>query len=253
MPQSPSIESDARGLLLRALEIVENPKRDPGERRNAATLAFTLSDHVASAEDLCTEVLRAARASLADPQIVGTLLLAAETLAPDCAALGPPILRLCETARLDGHASGLLVGITRLLGLPRSDERPPSEWLTWAAAHPDRHTHRLQIALSRWASRIGAGDEAFLAVHRQCHGWMLGPRMEMRTLRAVQTAEPTSSGWRALARRTPELTELAPSDLIASERRADALDALATAIDEERAPGIRAILERWRSAIESEP
>lgn len=198
-PTTRDIDALVRQVVSAAAAVAADRPVELEVRRNHAGLCYSLSNHVGPDERLCAEVMLAAQRSTDDRQIVRNLLEAAAVLAPDLRRLLRPVRRLCAAAFAAGHGEALLVGLTWVARVAsgQSDGEVPHEWF---AALRGVGVSRLPYLLREWVGRFGAGHLGLLALVREREACLLAAAMTTDALRAIHSAQPTVSGWLALAR-----------------------------------------------------
>jgi hypothetical protein len=198
-PAPTEIESLVRRVVLGAAAVAADRYAEPEARRNHAGLVHALAHHVVSDEMVCAEVMRAAQSATDDHRVVRNLLEAIVGLALDQGRLVVPMRRLCEVAFGRRHDETLLVALIWLARVAR-DERDGDVPFEWFSAIGRVSAGRIPYFLREWVRRFSAYHPGLRALIREHELCLVAPTMTPDSVRAIHAAQPTVSGWVALAR-----------------------------------------------------
>lgn len=241
------IESVVRRVVLAAASVAAERREHPEVRRNHAGLVHAIAYHVVSDEAVCAEVMRAAQSATDDHRVTRNLLDALVSMELDQQRLVVPIRRLCEIAFERDHDETLLVALTWLARIARGDRDGdvPAEWF---AAVGRVNQRRLPYMLREWVHRFPADHPGFRALIREHESCLLASTMTNDSVRAIHSAQPTASGWLALAR-DPEAGRK-PLVLSFGAAQAEAVATLREARDGASDDSVRQRLSSWLAELQ---
>lgn len=198
-PAPTEIASLVHRVVLRSASVAADAGAGPETRRNHAGLCYSLSHHVEQSERLCADVVGAALRSIDDHHVVRALLEAAETLAPDALRLVAPVSRLCAVAHGEGRHETVAVGLCQLARWASAEEAwgVPDEWFASVSRAADK---RRPYFCLLWFRRFGGAHPGFRRLIRDHEEALLAKVLPAAVVRGIHAAEPTITGWIALAR-----------------------------------------------------
>ncbi len=242
MDQHDSTKTLVRQLIIRAAKGASDRGAPVEDRRDHAWLAYAVANHVEQSERLCAEVMGAALRSVDDHHVVRALLEAAETLAPDASRLVAPVSRLCAAAHVEGRHDTVTAGLSQLARWATADEARgvPEEWFASVSRAADK---KLPYLCLLWFRRFGGDHPGFRGVIRDHGETLLARVIPPAVVRGIHAAQPTATGWIALARHAE------PGEgvlgLSFGDNEAEAITTLREARDGASDDGVRATLSRW--------
>ncbi|MEO8900312.1 MAG: hypothetical protein ABI488_01810 [Polyangiaceae bacterium] len=219
-------------------------------RGRAASLARVLAFEISEDDHLALRAIEAASACAESFPAAHDLLIAAREVAVDPAPLVDPMLELCARAHQGGYHDIVVVALLELLEIEAFDAFDvPTHWLLAAGSVTGEADYFLRRLVRRWAERFGADHEGIRAIVRdRADIWFPTRRFRMDVLRALHAAEPTASGWVALAARRSEMGS-GPLGLSFGDRQSDAVTTLREALLRIVPAATHAALNDWRIAL----
>lgn len=107
----------------------------------------------------------------------------------------------------------------------------------------------MRLLVRQWTERFGADNEGIRAIIRnRADVWFPTRRFRIDILRALHAAEPTASGWVALALRRSE-PEAGPLGLSFGNRHDQAVATLREALGPRTDAGVEVVLQRWLTEL----
>lgn len=192
------IESLAQKLVTQAATCAADRSVSLPIREKLANIAVSLSSELEPSEGACSEVMTAALASADDAHVLHLLLVAAHDLAPDETKLAGPVLRLCARAHAERQPASLEVALTQLARVSELERvaNVPEEWFANVSRGAGERLHPL---VRVWFQRSGGEHPGFRALVREHEAPLFCKPMPIALLRGIHAAQPTVSGWVALA------------------------------------------------------
>ncbi|MEO7036605.1 MAG: hypothetical protein ABI548_21840 [Polyangiaceae bacterium] len=215
-------------------------------RGRAASLARVLAVEISEDDHLALRAVDTATACAESFPAAHDLLIAAREVSVDPALLVGPVLKLCASAHEAGHHDTVVVALLELLEIEALDcNDVPAAWLTAACSVSGEADYFLRRLVRRWVELFGAENDGIRAVVRErADVWFPTRRFRIDVLRALHAAEPTASGWVALALRRDEMSA-APLALSFGDRHEQATSTLRGALLRVLPAAAHAALEGW--------